>query len=186
MTVSSGVLINNLIDFTPPLPSWKKDTINLMPMTHYCKFFLKFTRRFWDGTNYIFFAQKVRGDRVHWQNFDQPTLLKGQHILMLTLTEDLCLRADKMNDKDVIKEAMESLKKVYGQSIPPPTGMKSFIVMCSLSIQHCRISLSVLRRAISNIMLVFGLAVLWRHRCLTWTENRNVPVRERLYDLFLE
>ena len=141
VTVSSGVLINNLIKFIPPLPSWKMDTINLMPMTHYCKFFLKFTRRFWDDTNYIFFAQNVRGDRVHWQNFDKPTLLKEQHILMLTLTGDLCLRADKLNDQDVIKEAMESLRKVYGQRIPSPTGIKSLIVMYSLSIQHCGKSL---------------------------------------------
>ena len=122
VTVSSGVLINGLIKFTPPLPSWKMDTINLIPMCHYCKLFLKFPRRFWDNTNYIFFAQKVRGDRVHWQNFDKPTLLKEQHILMLTLTGDLCLRADQMSDGDVIEEAMASLRKVYGKQIPAPTG----------------------------------------------------------------
>ena len=122
VTVSSGVLINDLIKFNPPLPSWKKDVINLIPMCHYCKLFLKFPLSFWDNTSYILFAQKVRGDRVHWQNFDKPTLLKEQHILMLTLTGDLCLRADQMNDSDVIEEAMTSLRKVYGKQISAPTG----------------------------------------------------------------
>ena len=78
--------------------------------------------KFWDDNNYILLAQKTRGDRVHWQNLDKQLMFKGQNMLLLTLTEDLCLRADHMSDQDIIEEAMESLKKVYNTSISTPNG----------------------------------------------------------------
>ena len=122
LTVSSGVLINNLIKFSPPLPSWKTDIIHLVPMCYYCKVFMKFPRRFWDDSNYILLSQKFRGDHVHWQNFDHPTLYHGDHILMLTLTEDMCLKSEQMTDEAVKEQAMRALQRVYGRSIPWPTG----------------------------------------------------------------
>lgn len=125
VTFSSGVLSNNLIEFVPRLPTWKMDTIHLMPMVHYCKVFFKFPMKFWDDNNYILLAQKTRGDRVHWQNLDKQPMYKGQNMLLLTLTEDLCLRADHMSDLDIIHEVMESLKKAYGASIPTPKGQCS-------------------------------------------------------------
>ena len=122
VTFSSGVLANNLVKFYPSLPKWKMDSLQMVPMGHYCKAFLKFPRKFWDDHNYIFLASKIRGDYVHWQNFDKETLLPTENILLLTVTGDECLKMESMTDKDVIDAAMQKLKKAYGNHIPWPTG----------------------------------------------------------------
>eukprot|EP00794_Sanderia_malayensis_P019244 gene19244-21172_t len=123
VTFSSGVLIDNIVKFKPTLPDWKIESINLMPMSYYCKLYFKFPTRFWDNVNYIMLAQKDRGAYVHWQNFDRETLMKDQHILLLTLTEDHCLRSEKLTDNQVKVEAMAVLKKAYGKRIPEPTAI---------------------------------------------------------------
>lgn len=123
VTVSSGVLNNNLIRFSPAMPAWKTDTVNLVSMCHYCKIFFKFPTRFWDDVNYILLAQKEQGAYVHWQNFDRPTLLSGEHVLLLTLTGEQCIRSEQQSDQQVTQEAMSALKKAYGNGIPLPTAL---------------------------------------------------------------
>ena len=47
--------------FDPPLPRWKKDTINTFKMTHLMKIFIKFKDTFWNRVMFIDRADEVRG-----------------------------------------------------------------------------------------------------------------------------
>ena len=121
VTFSSGVFNNNLVKYMPPLPRWKTDALALVPMSHYCKEFLKFPENFWDDNNYILWATQVRGDKVHWQNLDRKTLFPGLNVLVSTVTEEICLKQQLLSDKVVVNEIMEKLEKVYGSKIKYPT-----------------------------------------------------------------
>ena len=70
----------------------------------------------------ILFATKLRGDMVHWQNFDRKTLLHGENILQLTVTEDNCLRLQTLSDDMVISEVLKKLRGVYGDKVKRPIG----------------------------------------------------------------
>ena len=119
VTFSTGVLLSESVKFLPALPKWKMDAAELLPMSLYTKIFLKFPTKFWDSKNYILVASKNRGHYVHWQNFK---LFANESILIGTVTGFESLRVEKLTDKQVIDEAMTVLKKVYGPSIPEPSG----------------------------------------------------------------
>ncbi len=128
VTFSSGVLTSNLIKFKPQLPEWKMDSLNLVPMARHCKVFFKFPVKFWDDAHHILFANKARGSFVHWESFDRKTI-DGEPVLLLTMMQDHCLRLEKMTDQEVGMEAIYALRKVYGSSIPWPTGNYIFLII---------------------------------------------------------
>ena len=119
ITFSTGVLLSGTVKFIPPLPKWKMEAAELLPMCQYTKIFLKFPRRFWDSNNFVLVASENRGYYVHWQNFGRYV---NESILIGTVTGFESIRVEKLTDKQVIDEAMTVLKKVYGSSIPQPSG----------------------------------------------------------------
>ena len=123
VTFSTGVLQSQSVTFEPPLPEWKMKAIHMLRMGHYTKIFFKFPWNFWDhNMNYILFASKQRGYYPHWQNLDILGLFPNHNILLLTVTGAESLRIEKLANKEVTKEAMEVLQKMYGRDIPSPTG----------------------------------------------------------------
>lgn len=44
---SLGVLQSDNVEFEPPLPEWKRESLLSFHMTTYTKIFLKFNKRFW-------------------------------------------------------------------------------------------------------------------------------------------
>lgn len=123
-TFSSGVLASDTITFDPPLPEWKQEAIYKNPMSVYTKIFLKFPRKFWDDHEYILHASKTRGYFPILQDLDRPgMLLSGSGILLITVTGDEGRRIEKQTDEETKAEIMTTLKKIYGEGIPNPSGM---------------------------------------------------------------
>jgi len=119
VTFSAGVLTYGNVKFIPSLPEWKMEALNMVPMCHYCKIYLRFPNAFWDDSYYIMLTAKTRGEYVHWQNFKVPTLFPNENILMLTLTGDTCVQNQKKTDSEVIEEITKVLKSVYPNATAP-------------------------------------------------------------------
>lgn len=134
VTFSPGVLTNNIVKFNPMLPTWKMDALYLRPMAHQCKIYLQFPRRFWENKKYILFAKKHSDAPAHWEFTDKSKGISKYSTLLLTLTGDQCVKSEGMTDKEVVANAMEALRSVYGTNIPAPKGEP-------IHLDHC-ISLS--------------------------------------------
>lgn len=122
-TFSSGVLASDTISFHPPLPEWKKEAIYKNPMSVYTKIFLKFPRKFWDDHEFILYASKRRGYFPVFQDLDRPGILLKSGILLITATEEEGRRIEEQTDQETKTEIMTTLRKIYGNKIPDPTGM---------------------------------------------------------------
>lgn len=121
-TFSTGVLSSDTITFDPPLPKWKKEAISTNPMCVYTKIFLKFPRKFWDDHEFILHASKRRGYLPVFQDLDRPGILPGSGILLITVTGEEGKRIEEQTDQETKTEIMKTLRKIYGEKIPDPTG----------------------------------------------------------------
>ena len=93
-------------------------------MSVYTKIFLKFPRKFWDDHEYILHASKTRGYFPILQDLDRPGMLpSGSGILLITVTGDEGRRIEKQTDEETKAEIMTTLKKIYGEEIPNPSGI---------------------------------------------------------------
>ena len=125
-TFSIGALQsdNAMLHFDPPLPSWKKDTINTFEMTHLLKIFVKFNHTFWDDVMFIDRADNVRG-RYHVAlplgHFD--AIPNNANILQFFLSSPQSDRimSHSCPTEEAKKEVMEILQEVYPcAQIPEP------------------------------------------------------------------
>ena len=112
ITFSSGVLLSGNVNFLPKLPAWKMESLNMVPMSHYCKIFLRFDKQFWDNFRYMMIATKFKGHYMHWQNYNHE-LYPGKNILVATLTGDICYENHLYTDAEIKKEIAKVLKKVF-------------------------------------------------------------------------
>jgi polyamine oxidase len=124
VSVSIGVLQSNLINFNPPLPQWKAESINAFDMAIYTKIFMKFPQRFWPtgpGTEFFLYAHERRGYYPIWQHLENE--LPGSNILFATVTDTESVRIEQQPDKETVGEIMEVLKKLFGENVPKPTNI---------------------------------------------------------------
>ncbi|KAI8520756.1 hypothetical protein Bbelb_005100 [Branchiostoma belcheri] len=124
MTVSVGVLENEVIDFTPDLPSWKVEEIYQFRMGQYCKIFLKFPRKFWDSSEFILYAGSLWPQYAIWQNLEAPGIFpNGTNILLVTAVASEVQRIELQSDEATKQEVMAVLRNMYGNNIPEPEGI---------------------------------------------------------------
>ena len=122
-TFSNGVLASDLVEFEPPLPTWKKEAIYRMPMSYYTRIFLKFPRDFWDDSEWILHVSETRGHYIAFLDYDRPGYLNGSSILLATVTGEISLKVENQDDSQTLEEVMEVLRGMYGDGIPNATGM---------------------------------------------------------------
>ncbi|WOL18620.1 hypothetical protein Cni_G27417 [Canna indica] len=119
VSVSLGVLQSDLINFHPALPDDKAQALAEFDMAVYTKIFLKFPYKFWpdgDGSQFFLYASERRGYYPLWQQFEKE--YPGANVLMVTVTDDESKRIEKQDDSETKKEAMEVLRKIFGEDIP--------------------------------------------------------------------
>ncbi|CAO3625809.1 unnamed protein product [Mucor hiemalis] len=126
-TFSIGVLQHDDIEWSPKLPDWKLEGIFGFHMATYTKIFFNFPYQFWDDTQFVVWADpERRGYMNAWQNLNAPGYLPkngSTNIFFLTVTQDLSYDVERKTDDEVKTEAMEVLRKMYGDDIPEPTEM---------------------------------------------------------------
>lgn len=123
-TLSIGVLQDDRVKWTPPLPDWKQEAIFSFGMAVYQKIFLLFDRAFWGPEQFTYYADpEVRGRWPVWQNLNAEGFFNGSedgYILFNTHVDAEARRVARMPDEDVRAEAMLKLREIYGADVPEP------------------------------------------------------------------
>ncbi|KAK9684702.1 hypothetical protein RND81_10G226600 [Saponaria officinalis] len=122
LSPSLGVLQSDLISFVPTLPMWKKRAISEFSIGIYTKIFLKFPTKFWpagNGTEFFLYVHERRGYYAIWQHLENE--YPGSNIMFVTVADDESIRVEQQSDEKTKAEAMEVLRKMFGNHIPEAT-----------------------------------------------------------------
>lgn len=89
-TFSLGVLQNDVVEFVPELPRWKREAIDQFTMGTYTKVFYQFNETFWpEDTQYFLYADPhTRGYYPMWQSLSTEGFLPGSNIIFVTVVDD--------------------------------------------------------------------------------------------------
>lgn len=121
ITVPLGVLKKGTIRFTPPLPQAKQAAIQRLNVGILNKVYFRFPQAFWADTesDFLGYVSAEKGQWCEWLNLapviQQPILLGfnagtyGQQI-------------ESLRDSEIIKAGLKTLKTMFGDDIPAPTG----------------------------------------------------------------
>jgi len=125
-TVSIGVLQKGVIEFEPPLPSWKQEAIKQYDMVLLQKVFLNFKKRFWEEYDELLYAHKEKGfypffkfvDPKHYHEDKSEPWPEDRNILMAITVADEALRIEKLTNEQIKDEVEGMFKQVYQPEHP--------------------------------------------------------------------
>ncbi|KAH9012814.1 amine oxidase [Lactarius deliciosus] len=121
-TFSVGVLQNDDVQFSPPLPEWKVEAIHSLTMATYTKIFIQFPKKFWFDTEIALYADSERGRYPLWMSLDIDGFMPGSGVIVATVTGDFSERIEAMTDAQVQSEVMGVLRTMFPNvAIPEPT-----------------------------------------------------------------
>lgn len=114
-TVSLGVLQNNIIEFVPPLPVWKRKALNEIKMFNFAKVYTKFRCRLWpENKDYLVFiseGEDRRGYYPFWMKYKNSK----DNLLMCYLGGAQARRVESL-DVEEIKDEIETLfRQAFGE-----------------------------------------------------------------------
>ncbi|KAK8050680.1 hypothetical protein PG994_012410 [Apiospora phragmitis] len=132
-TIPLGVLKHGSVEFDPPLPPWKTDVIERLGFGILNKVILVYQEAFWDTNRDIFgvlrspltrhslrqseYASK-RGRFFQWFNVSN---MSGIPVLLALMAGDAGFDTEHTKNDDLVAEATEVLRSVYGTNVPNPT-----------------------------------------------------------------
>ncbi|THU89651.1 polyamine oxidase-like protein [Dendrothele bispora CBS 962.96] len=122
-TFSLGVLQNDAVAFTPPLPTWKQTVIESFHFGTYTKIFLQFNTTFWDpSTQFFLYADpKKRGYYPVWQSLSLPGFLPDSNIIFTTVVGEESHRIENQSNEETQAEVMEVLRRMFPEiNVPEP------------------------------------------------------------------
>lgn len=121
VTVPLGVLQAQTIEFRPALPSRKVASINRLGMGLLNKIIIK-----WDKTSELPWSRNVEWlERIatpqgRWTEFVSYQPTTGEKVLVGFSAGREAARVERMSDSSILVEALQSLEKAYGMSVPQP------------------------------------------------------------------
>lgn len=122
-TFSLGVLQNDVVEFSPELPRWKREAIEQFQMGTYTKIYLQFNETFWDqNTEFFLYADaNFRGYFPVWQSLEAPGFLEGSNIIFVTVVGSQSYRIEQQPDEVTLDEVMGVLRAMFpDKEIPDP------------------------------------------------------------------
>ena len=119
VTLPIGVLRHGDVAFAPPLPAEKRAAIDVIGPAVMNKVYLRFAERFWQRRpEWIIQVSEPKGVFSSWLNvahyIDEPILLAFN-------VGDFGRKVETFTDDEIIAQAMQSLRTMYGDDIPDPT-----------------------------------------------------------------
>ncbi|MEI6800918.1 MAG: NAD(P)/FAD-dependent oxidoreductase, partial [Pseudomonadota bacterium] len=122
LTLPLGVLQSGTVKFVPALPSDKVAALAGLGMGSLNKCILRFDRRFWpQAYDWIGTTTVAAGQWSEWISLSKPT---GQPILVGFNAADFGRQLEDLTDAKTVASAMAALRKIYGSSLPNPTGFQ--------------------------------------------------------------
>lgn len=131
-TIPLGVLKHGDIEFNPPLPDWKMGSIDRLGFGVLNKVILVYQEPFWDLTRHIFGALRspdnahsldqadYRSQRGRFFQFLDVTNTSGLPCLVALMAGDAALDTETASNNELVSEATEMLRKIFGQHVPLP------------------------------------------------------------------
>ncbi|KAI1096616.1 putative flavin-containing polyamine oxidase [Rostrohypoxylon terebratum] len=122
-TFSVGVLQNDVIEFDPPLPRWKREAIEQFQMGTYTKIFLQFNETFWDrDTQFFLYADNdTRGYYPVWQSLSAPGFIEESNIIFVTVVGDKSYKVEQQSDEVTKAEVMAVIRTMFPDiDVPDP------------------------------------------------------------------
>ncbi|KAL9948668.1 hypothetical protein D7B24_000626 [Verticillium nonalfalfae] len=123
-TFSVGVLQNDVVEFKPRLPVWKREAIEQFQMGTYTKIFMQFNESFWpEDAQFLLYADEdERGWYPVFQNLGAPGFLEGSNILFGTVVGHQAFRAEQQTDEETKAQILAVLRKMFPDAnVPEPT-----------------------------------------------------------------
>jgi len=119
ITLPLGVLKNGGVVFAPGLPEHKCRAISALGMGTLNKCFLRFPSVFWPATvDWLEYIPEDRGRWTEWVNFSQVC---GKPVLLGFNAADFGREIESWSDRDIVADAMKSLRAIFGRQIPDPS-----------------------------------------------------------------
>jgi monoamine oxidase len=132
-TAPLGVLKEQSIQFDPPLPQWKRDSIRRMGFGLLNKIILVFEKPFWDTDRDMFGLLRAprqgNGNSQHdykagrgqfylfWNCIDTS----GLPVLIALMAGESAFEAERTPDAELTAQCLEQLRNVFGRkNVPPP------------------------------------------------------------------
>ncbi|KAK4162101.1 Sec1-like protein [Cladorrhinum sp. PSN259] len=131
-TIPLGVLKHGNVEFHPPLPSWKSETISRLGFGVLNKVILVYKQPFWDESRDIFGVLRTptnrnsldqkdyasqRGRFFQWFNISKTS---GLPVLLALMAGDAGFDTEQTCNDDLVREATEILRSVFGSRVPNP------------------------------------------------------------------
>lgn len=114
-SVPLGVLKSGSITFSPKLPSYINTSIERVGFGTVTRLAIKFTDQFWDSdVQYYGTVTEATGRWPLWMNY---RTFSNEKILMGFCFGAYAIIADKMSDQDLLRDALEVLKNVWGEEV---------------------------------------------------------------------
>lgn len=121
-TLPLGVLKNNVVSFSPPLPQEKITSINNLGMGVLNKVYYVFDEVFWDNDrDWII---QIPDEKGHWVYFANLNGVLGKPVLLAFNAANFGRELEAMVDEEIVEEGLTVLKKIYGDKIPAPVFTK--------------------------------------------------------------
>lgn len=119
LTVPLGVLQYGNIKFRPELPSKKLRSIHRLGMGTVNKIVLVFDHIFWEKKiEHFGISSSKKGAYNYFINLYR---INGQKALMTFAFGSFAQKMEKQSDKEVKKDILQQLRKIYGKKVPKPT-----------------------------------------------------------------
>ena len=118
VTLPLGVLKSGDVVFEPALPRNKQRAISALGMGVLNKCYLRFPSVFWpEEFDWLAYLTPNRGQWQEWVSLARPT---GLPILLGFNAADYGRAIEEMSDAEIVDDAMQTLRTVFGDDIPDP------------------------------------------------------------------
>lgn len=118
VTLPLGVLKTQQVQFSPALPSDKREAIAKLGMGVLNKCYLRFTSTFWpDNVDWLEYIPATHGVWTGWVSLQQAVKLP---ILLGFNAAEQGRTMEQWSDRQIVASAMDTLKTIFGTSIPQP------------------------------------------------------------------
>ncbi|MCK2032752.1 NAD(P)/FAD-dependent oxidoreductase [Microbacterium sp. KSW4-4] len=122
ITVPVGVLQAGTMEIVPPLPPVNAEALGRLRMNAFEKVFLRFPTRFWEDGVY---ALRQQGPEARWwHSWYDLTALHDEPLLLTFAAGPAAAATRDWSDEQVQASIMAQLRRLYGDAIPGPIGMR--------------------------------------------------------------
>ncbi|MFN5658967.1 MAG: flavin monoamine oxidase family protein [Pseudanabaena sp.] len=113
-----GVLQAGKVRFIPELPQSKQTAIANLGMGVLNKCYLRFSDTFWSAdVDWLGYISASHGEWTEWVSFNR---VANKPILLGFNAADRGRTIESWSDRQIVASAMQTLRKIYGDSIPEP------------------------------------------------------------------